>query len=343
MIEFQTLREIERAARRKVDDHAWDWLECGAEHELTLDRNRKLFARVALRPRILRDVSKVDISTRVAGLTLPLPIVVSPVGGLTIYHQDGEIAVAQSICDTGSLFCVSTQARLRLSEIRSAVPGVRLMYLLFFMGQRAWVEERVCEAEALGVEAICVGADAPTRGIRYRDRENRYNARKFGRTTNPQPPDHGANARTTWDDVVWLRSITKLPLIIKGVMTPEDAKLSLEHGADAIWVSNHGGRQVDSGLAPLEVLEEVCAAVPDMDIILDGGVRGGGDVVRALALGAKAVGLGRSVVYGLAADGARGVARTFELYREEILSIMANCGCSSIADLTHDIIRIHPG
>ncbi|MGH9893902.1 MAG: alpha-hydroxy acid oxidase, partial [bacterium] len=195
---------------------------------------------------------------------------------------------------------------------------------------------------ALGVEGICVGADAPTRGIRYRDRENRYNARKFGRTTNPPPPDHGANARTTWKDIAWLRRITRVPLIIKGVMTGDDARLCREHGADAVWVSNHGGRQVDSGLAPLEVLEEVCEAVPGADIILDGGVRGGGDIVRALAMGAKAVGLGRSIVYGLAAGGADGVRLTLELFREEILSIMANIGCSSIADLNRELIRKRP-
>lgn len=342
MLEFRTLREIERAARRKVDNHAWDWLESGTENELTLERNRLSFARVALRPRIWRDVANVRISTSVAGLDLPLPIIVSPLGGLTIYHDEGEEAVARGVCEIGSVLCVSTMARLKLSEIRAAASRARLMYQLYFMGSRGWLEERVREAEGVGVEAICVAADAPTRGIRYRDRENRYNARRFGRTTNPEPPDHAANARTTWNDISWLRSITTLPLIIKGVMTGEDAKLSHEHGADAVWVSNHGGRQVDSGLAPLEVLEEVGEAVPGMDLILDGGVRGGGDVVRALALGAKAVGLGRSIIYGLAAGGAEGVHRTLELFREEILSIMANIGCAALADLNRDMIRIQP-
>lgn len=340
MNDFRTLREIERAARRKIDDHAWDWLECGTENEVTLERNREAFKRVALRPRIFRDVSKVDISTKIAGLSLPLPVIVCPLGGLTIYDEGGEESIAQAISEFGSILCVSAMARVRLSDIRAAAPTARLMYLVFFMGPHSWVQEQVRMAEALGVEGICVGADAPTRGIRYRDRENRYNARKFGRTTNSPPPDHAANARTTWDDITWLRSLTQLPVIIKGVMTGEDAKRCREYGADAVWVSNHGGRQVDSGLAPIEVLEEVSAAVPGMDIILDGGVRGGGEVVRALAMGAKAVGLGRSIVYGLATGGVDGVRATFMLYREEILSIMANCGCASIADLTPDMIRI---
>ncbi|MBI2998220.1 MAG: alpha-hydroxy-acid oxidizing protein [Deltaproteobacteria bacterium] len=342
MIEFRTLREIERAARSKIDDHAWDWLECGTENELTLQRNRQAFERVALRPRIFRDVSHVDLTTQVAGLNLPVPVIVCPLGGLTIYDDGGEEAIAQGITGIGSILCVSAMARLKLSEIRAAAPRARLMYLVFFMGPRNWIEEQVREAEALGVEGICVGADAPTRGIRYRDRENRYNARKFGRTTNPPPPDHGTNAKTTWKDIKWLRSITKVPLIIKGVMTGEDGRLSREHGADAVWVSNHGGRQVDSGLAPLEALEEVREAVSGTDIIVDGGVRGGGDVVRALAMGAKAVGLGRSIVYGLAVGGADGVRLTMELFREEMLSIMANIGCPSIADLNRDMIRIRP-
>lgn len=335
-----TLREVEEWARRALLPGTFDWLQSAAGIGLTPRADRRAFQRAALRPRVLRDVSNLDTSTTFLGQELSLPVIVAPLGHLTQFHEDGEAELALGTEGEGSILFISTQTRISLREVREYSPNSRLAWQVYFYGSREWVEGQVKEAEQLGAVAICVCVDGPKRPVRYLDREARYDGRDHGRFSAPRVPDTLMNLRTTWKDMEWLRSATGLPLILKGIMTPEDARLAIDIGADCVWVSNHGGRTVDSGLATLEVIEEIRGEVgPDYPLVLDGGVRTGSDVVRAIALGADLVAIGRPAAYGLAAGGAEGVHKVFELLREEVDATMANCGLSNVSEITRDFVR----
>lgn len=336
----RTLREMEQRASEAAIPGAFQWLEAGSEYERTIQANRAAFDRVAIRPRVFRDVSAVNPRTRLFGVDLGMPAIISPLGHLTQFHEDGEAELAAGTEGEETILCISTQTRISLPEIRERAKDTNLLWQVYFYGPREWVAEQVRIATDCGVVAICVCGDAPTRPVRYRDREARYDGRDHGRRTSTPVPSTLTNASTSWEDFAWLRDITDLPVIVKGVMTREDAELSVKYGADAVWVSNHGGRQLDSGLASMDVLPEVRDAIgSEMPLILDGGVRTGGDMVRALAAGADCVGIGRLAAYGLMAGGAAGVHKMLELLREEFISAMQNAGIVSIGDMSSDCIR----
>ena len=333
-----TIREFERLAqgtRTPGGEPAFEWLSAGAEHERTLRRNLLAFDEISLRPRILRNVSRIETTASFLGLApLPIPVITAPLGQLTQFSADGEIDVARGVQLSNSIFCVSTQSRIAIEEIRQCAPSVRMIWQIYFYGDRFWVSDQLQRAFEAGVEAICVCADAPMRPIRYRDRELRYDARLVGRRTNPVPPAPEFNRTITWDDIDWLRSKVSLPLILKGVLDTEDAVLAKGAGVDCIWISNHGGRQLDSGLATLDVVSAIRRAVgPAYPLIIDGGVRSGTDVVKALALGANLVALGRPIVHGLIVGGDRGVHHLFNLLQEELISAMAHLGLTSIQEI----------
>ena len=194
----------------------------------------------------------------------------------------------------------------------------------------SWTEEKVTK---LKVKAICVGTDVPVKSVKYQTREDRYDARKHGKKTNPGPPLQKMSS-LNWNDIIWLRKITKLPIIIKGIMNTEDAKKSFRCGANAIWVSNHGGRSLDSGIASIDVLKEIRKAVRNKIIIFDGGIRTGSDILKAIGLGADIVGLGRPAIYGLIWAGKKGVNHMLTLLREEFETAMINSSISKISDIT---------
>lgn len=335
-----TLREARERARSLVPSQAWDWLEGGTGYEWTLAANSEAYRRYFLQQRVLRDVTDVATSRSFLDMQLPIPLIGAPLGGMTQYHQDGEIALAQGGHAASTIMSISAMSRLRIEEVREAAPKAALIYQVYFQGSDEWLEEEVARAKAVGVKALCLCGDAPVRTARYRDRENRYDARRFGRRTNAPPPNHALGARATWDYVAWFKRQVDVPVIVKGIVCAADAELALEHGADMIWVSNHGGRVLDSGLASLDVLPEIRAAVgKKATILFDGGIRTGSDILKALALGADIVATGRSAVYGLAVDGPAGVARVFELFAEEFRSAMAMCGVTRLDQIGPGILR----
>ncbi len=253
-------------------------------------------------------------------------MIVAPTGHLTQFHHDGEAETAAGLEKAGTIFFISTQTRLKMSEIRSRAPKANLAFQVYFYGDHSWVEQQVKEAEQIGVTSICVCVDSPIRTFSYNRMVGHYDARKYGRRTTPPVPAQHLNALLTWADIDWLRTITKLPLLLKGIMTVEDAVMALDHGADAIWHSNHGGRALECDITAVELVAEVRSAVgKETTLIVDGGIRTGSDVFKCLALGADMVSIGRFVVYGLIADGAPGVQRTLELFQQEIASVMAMC------------------
>ena len=338
-----TLREARERARSLVPPQAWDWLECGTEREWTVAANSEAYARYFLQQRVFRDVTTVAAGRRFLGTQLQIPLIGAPLGGMTQFHQDGEIALAQGGRAASTITSISAMSRLRIEEVREAAPKASLIYQIYFHGPDDWLEDEVARAKAVGVKALCLCVDAPVRTMHYRDRENRYDARKFGRRTNASPPGHALGARATWDYVAWFKRQIDVPVIVKGIVCAADAELALEHGADMIWVSNHGGRVLDSGLASLDVLPEIRAAVGQKaTIVFDGGIRTGSDILKALALGADVVAAGRPLVYGLAVDGPAGVARVIELFAEEFRSAMAMCGVTRLDQIGPDIIRTRP-
>lgn len=338
-----TLPEARKRARSVVSPQAWDWLEGGTEREWTVAANCAAYGRYYLEQRILRDVTGVATGRRFLGKQLTIPLIGAPLGGMTQYHQDGEIALVQGGHAASTIMSISAMSRLRIEEIRDAAPKAALIYQVYFQGSDDWLETEVARAKSVGVKALCLCGDAPVRSMRYRDRENRYDARKFGRRTNAPPPNHALGARATWDYIAWFKRQIDVPVIVKGISCAQDATLALEHGADILWVSNHGGRVLDSGMASLDVLPEIRAAAgKKTTIIFDGGIRTGSDVLKALALGADIVASGRPVVYGLAADGAVGVERVFELFAEEFRAAMAMCGITRLDQIGPDILRARP-
>lgn len=336
---FSTLREIRERAKSLITPLAWDWLEGGVEYENTIRRNEEVFRRIALRPRVLRDVETIDTTCSFLGNKLAMPLIIAPTGHLTQFHFDGEAELAAGVDGFDTVFCVSTQTRIAMPEIRQRAPNMNWMFQVYFYGDREWILEQVRLAESLGASSICVCVDAPWRPARYRDRENRYDARKYGRRTTPPVPAQHLSKKVTWDDIAWLRSETKLPLLLKGILTAEDGKIAVEHGADAVWLSNHGGRQLECDLTGVEVVAEVREAVGSVPLVVDGGVRTGSDVLKCLGMGADMVAIGRPAIYGLVADGAAGVRRTLELFQEELSANMAMCGLTAVNQITRDVVR----
>jgi isopentenyl diphosphate isomerase/L-lactate dehydrogenase-like FMN-dependent dehydrogenase len=340
--DFLSLREIQNRAKALTSLLAWDWLDGSAEYGYTTRRNEAIFRQIALRPRVLRGIDQVDTTSHFLGQHLLLPLIIAPTGHLTQFHHDGEAEMAAGLEDTGTIFFISTQTRLKMSEIRARAPKGDVAFQVYFYGDHDWVKEQVREAEEIGVTSICVCVDSPIRAFSYSRLDGRYDARKYGRRTTPPVPLQHLNARITWADIDWLRTITKLPLSLKGIMTVEDAVLAIEHGADAVWLSNHGGRALECDLTAVEMLEEVRSAVgKEAVLIVDGGIRTGSDVVKCLALGADMVAIGRPIIYGLIADGAAGVRRTVELFHQEIVSVMAMCGVASVDQIGPELVRFH--
>ena len=338
---FLTLPEIRRAAKRILPPGPWGYAAGGAETETTLRRNRRAIRRLAIRQRVLRDVRQVDLETMFLGLRLPMPVAVAPMGGLVVFHPQGDCEMVRGAGQAGNLAVVSGVTGWPVEEVAAAA-GAPLLFQLYFAGPRSWAQELLGRVEATGAyKAVCLTVDLQVYGRRERDLIQRYDPRIARMLApNPQPPDMDYQARLTWDDVAWLQEMLSVPLGLKGILTAEDARLAVEAGVKIVWVSNHGGRQLDATQATIEVLPEIVEAVDGRaEIIIDGGFSRGTDVIKALALGANVVAMGRNILWGLVVDGADGVRRSLELVREELAASLALCGQTSVRDLGPEMIR----
>ncbi|MBI3244929.1 MAG: alpha-hydroxy-acid oxidizing protein [Deltaproteobacteria bacterium] len=337
---FLTLPEIHRAAKRLLPPGAYGYGAGGAETETTLRRNRHALQQLAIRQRVLVDVRNVDLSTTFLGMELPLPIAIAPMGGLVVFHPHGDVEMARGAASSGNLAVVSGVTGWPVEEVAQAAQGP-LIFQLYFGGPRSWVQELLGRVEASGYCAVCLTVDLQKYGRRERDLHLRYDPRDARKgTPNPPPPEMDYQARLTWDDVAWLQSILSIPLGIKGILTAEDARRAVEAGVKIIWVSNHGGRQLDSTQATIDVLPEIVEAVAGRaEIMIDGGFRRGTDVIKGLALGAKVIAMGRTMLWGLTVGGAAGVERTLQILREELETSLGLCGQTSVRGLTPELIR----
>ena len=348
--------EYRERARARLDGNSFDYYRSGAHDEITLRDNRAAWERRRLAYRVLVDVRSCDTTTRVLGARLRAPLIVAPTAFQRLAHPDGELATVRAAGAVGSVMILSSLSTVAVDEVVAAATGP-VWFQLYVYHDRAITAALVAQAEAAGCQAIVLTVDAPRLGRRERDVRNRFHLPPGVSAKNLLPAGYGAIERPdhdsglavyfgdlidpglTWDDIAWLRGLSSLPLVLKGIVRADDAARAVEHGVDGIVISNHGGRQLDTALATLDALAPIAAAVDGrIPILIDGGVRRGTDVVKALALGARAVCVGRPVLWGLAVDGEAGVAHVLELLREEFELAMALCGARTVAELTRDLV-----
>jgi 4-hydroxymandelate oxidase len=321
------------AARAKVDPSVWCYFEGGAGDEITLRANVAAYGRWRFRPRMLVDVSEVATAATLLGTPVSMPLGVAPFAMQRLVDPEGEVATARAAAQAGVLMCVSTLTSSSHGEIAAAGPGPR-WFQLYILRDRQRTLEHMHEAREAGYTAVVLTVDLPYVGRRERDLRLGFQ--------NPPPDLHlpyaslfETSAALTWRDLEWIRSELPMPLVIKGILTREDAVLAVEHGADAVWVSNHGGRQLDGVAAGLDALPEVAEAVAGRcEVYVDGGIRRGGDVLKALALGARAAFAGRAFACALAVEGEQGVAHALSLLGDEIALGLGLLGCTSPDQVT---------
>lgn len=346
------LGDFERAAQRVLTPMAWDYLAGGAGDELTLRWNAESFQRLRLKPRALVDVSRLETEVVLLGRTHPAPILLAPVAYQQLFHQDGELATARGAAQAGATFVVSTSSTKSLEEIAAAAAGPR-WFQLYVQRDRALTQDLVRRAEGSGCEALVVTIDSPLLGPRYRELRSHFalpagvtRAHQTGAaaTGAHRPSENNIysailDPTLSWKDIAWLRSLTRLPVLVKGVLNPDDADRAVAAGVAGLIVSNHGGRNLDTLPATIDILGEVVTRVAGRTpVLFDGGIRRGTDVVKALALGASAVLIGRPYVHGLAVQGADGVARVVTMLRRELEMALALLGRTSVRDLDRSVL-----
>jgi len=328
-LDFVTNDEIVQAARRRLHQGAWDYASGGAESETTLRRNRAAFDKVAFRPRILVDVSHVDPSTTFLGHHMRIPAMLAPIGSLQVFDPSAALGCAEAAAQFGTIEVVSTVTDPDL-EVTAASTTAPKFFQLYVQGDLKWVEELLGRVKQAGYAALALTVD-----VAHYSRRERVMVDRYVTPTRVRPPDPRWRSSITWELMDAIKQIGGLPFMLKGVQTAEDAELAVQHGVDVLWVSNHGGRQIDHALGSLDSLPEIVqAAAGRARIILDGGVQRGSDIVKALALGADAVALGKLQAWALAAAGSAGVVRMLEILEDEMICQMALIGVTSVSQIT---------
>jgi 4-hydroxymandelate oxidase len=345
--QWVNLAEVEALAQRRLRRGYFDYYAGGAEDERTLGRNLEAFRRFVLLPRVLVDVSRIELGTQILGTPLAMPIALAPAAYHRLAHPDGELATARAAGKAGTLMVVSTLATQSIEAISQSA-SAPLWFQLYVFRDRSLSRSLVARAEEAGYRAICLTVDTPCLGKRERDARSRFQLPRGVTISNFE--GHGEyltrwdsqgtmaayasqqlDSSLTWEAVEWLKGQTRLPVVLKGILRPDDAVRAVQAGASAVWVSNHGGRQLDGAEAGLVALPAVAEAVGGRaEVYVDGGFRRGSDVLKALALGARAVMVGRPYLWGLAAAGERGVARVLEILRAELQLSMALAGCPTV-------------
>jgi glycolate oxidase len=329
--EFLTLQEVVAAARRNLPPGPWAYHVGGAETETTVKRNRQALDSIAFRPRVLRDVSRIDASAAILGRPSRLPVFLAPIGGLESLAEGGAAAAARAAAQFGIPTMLSSVCQPGLEETAAASGEGARIFQLYVRGDEAWVDDFARRAQQHGYAAFCLTVDVAMYSRRERDLIGRFAKpwrKGFAEVSHFQ-------AALSWQQVKRLKAKLSVPLIVKGIATAEDAQLAVEHGVDVVYVSNHGGRQLDHGLGTAAVLPEIVRSVRGKaDVWVDGGFMRGTDIVKALALGASAVGIGRLCGLGLAAGGVPGLVRTLEILEDEVRICLGLLGASSFAEVT---------
>ncbi|HSO54367.1 MAG TPA: alpha-hydroxy acid oxidase [Actinomycetes bacterium] len=345
---------LEAAARERLDPGVYDYIAGGADAERTVADNLAAWSRRRLRPHVLRDVTQVSTATTLLGSQVPAPLLVAPMAYHRMAHPDGEAASAAGAAAAGACYVLSTQATMSVEEVARAAPDAVRWFQVYVVRDRGWTADLVARAAAAGYRALVLTVDVPLLGNRLRDLRNDFRLPTGLKPANA-PPAGAARQRELDVDVLaqagqfdpgltpevigWLAERSGLPVVVKGVLRGDDAVVCLEVGAAGVVVSNHGGRQLDTGVATADALAEVAAAGGDRaEVYVDGGVRRGTVVVKALALGARAVLVGRPVLWGLAVDGAAGVERVLSGLAGELRLAMALCGATGVGELSPDLI-----
>ena len=332
---FSTLHEIVRAARNNLAPGPWDYLMGGAETETTLKRNRLALDSIAFRPRVLRDVSKIDTTSTLFGRPVRLPLMLAPIGSIETFADGGGATAARASEEFGVPQMLSSVCSPGLEAVAAAANNFRI-FQLYVRGDDAWVDDWVKRAVDGGYAAFCLTVDTATYSRRERDL-----ARRFVKPWRTRAGGFEFQAGLGWDHVKRFKDTHSIPLVLKGIATAEDATLAVEYGVEGVYVSNHGGRQLDHGRGAIEVLPEVVRAIGGRaTVLVDGGFMRGTDVVKALALGAQSVGIGRLACCGLAAAGQAGLVRVLELLEDEIRIAMGLLGVDRLAAL--DPSHLHP-
>ena len=375
MARAATIADLRRMARRRAPRAVFDYVDGAAESELSLRRARQAFRRVEFRPRVLRDVTRVDPSTRILGRPASLPLALGPTGFTRMMHQAGEPAVARAAAAAGLPYALSTLGTTSPEDLAAAVPEGSKWFQLYLWRDRGASSALLDRVRAGGFDALVLTVDTPVGGARLRDVRNgltippaltprtladmalhprwwldvlsteplRFASLRSTEGTVAELIDRTFDAAVTLDDLDWLRATWSGPLIVKGVQTAEDATAVVDRGADAVVISNHGGRQLDRAPTPLEELPAVVEAVGDRcEVYLDGGITNGGDVVAAVALGARGALIGRAYLYGLMAGGAAGVERALQILRTEVVRTLQLLGVQNLAELDASRVRLRP-
>jgi L-lactate dehydrogenase (cytochrome) len=376
------IEDLRQAARRRLPRVVFDYIDGGAEAETTLTENCRAFDRIALRPKSAVAIPGVDISTTVLGTPLNVPFILAPIGSSRLFYPHAEEHAARAAGAAGTVYTLSTLSGTRLEDVKAATPG-QAWYQLYLVGGRDVATAAIERARTAGYSALVVTIDTPVAGMRERDVRNGMKALVDGRLGPMLPflaqfavrpawvagflsdgglmsfpnvvlADKGAmpyadvgaalaQSVVSWSDFKWIHDVWKGPIVVKGVHTADDGRRAVDEGAQAIVVSNHGGRQLDGVAATIRVLPEVAAAVGDrVEVLMDGGIRRGSDIVKAMCLGARAVLIGRAYTYGLAAAGEEGVTRAINILRDDLLRTMALLGCPSLRELDQSYVNVDP-
>jgi 4-hydroxymandelate oxidase len=338
------IHDYEQLARTRMNTAAWDYYQGGSDDEITLKANREVYQRIRLRPKVLVDVSNCHTETIILGIPVQTPIMIAPTTVHRLAHPDGELATARAAGNAGALMVVSAGSSYKLEEIAEAATGPLWLQMYIYRDLNITVKLLQRVEAAGGYHAIVLTVDTPRLGRRERDLRNHFRLPSDIQLANFvgdlwQGGLGAERAPITWETLHWLRSITSLPIILKGILTAEDALMAVEYGAAAIIVSNHGGRQLDGAITSIEALPEIVEAVAGRcEIYLDGGIRRGTDILKALALGARAVLIGRPILWGLAVNGEEGVFDVLRILREEFELNMALVGRNKLADIDSALI-----
>ncbi|XP_061492356.1 2-Hydroxyacid oxidase 2 isoform X2 [Rhineura floridana] len=333
------LSDFEAYAKKHLPKAVWEFFAAGADESCTRDENLKAFKRIYFRPRVLRDMSTMDTRTTILGSEISFPVGIAPTGLHSLAWPDGERSTARAAEATNTCYIASTYSTCSVEEIVAAAPAGFRWFQLYIHRKRTLSEQLVRRVEALGFQALVLTADLPYTGKRRDDIRNNFQFLSSIKLKNFEGafqdedcseygmPPGSIDPSVNWNDISWLQSITCLPLIIKGILTKEDAELAMRHGVQGIIVSNHGGRQLDGVPASIDALVEITAAVQNkVEVYLDGGIRTGSDVLKALALGAKCVFIGRPAIWGLAYKGEEGLRKVLEILKDEFRLSMALAG-----------------